>query len=83
MEERSLESISRELKRTSKKGLFNLVFSRMGLVMVLFFLHMGILFALFRWLSESLVQVYGASVVLALANCRPFCQTNSHRVPLK
>lgn len=66
MEERSLESISRELKRKSKKGLFNLVFSRMGLILLLFFLHLGIMFAVFRWLSASLLEVYGAAVVLAM-----------------
>lgn len=66
MEERSLETISREIKRKSKKGIFNLIFSRMGLVLLLFFLNMGIMFAVFRWLSASLLQVYGASIALAV-----------------
>lgn len=73
------ESMGMHLLRKDKKGLINIVvnvvFSRLGLILLLFLIQVFILLSVFLWFSEFLPQYMGISVVfivimvLYLFNC--------------
>lgn len=52
------------LLNKSKRGFFYILFSRLGVVLILLLLQVGVLFSLFRMFEEILPYIYGGAVVL-------------------
>lgn len=69
------ESMGMSLLRKGKKGLVSIVFSRLGLILVLFLIQVLILLSVFIWFGEFLPEYVGAAsvftviMVLYLFNC--------------
>ena len=60
------ENAGLRLWKKGKRGLFNIVFSRLGLILLLFFINFGILFLAYRWFEESIPQVNGVLVLIEI-----------------
>lgn len=64
------------LLRRGQRGVLHLIFSRLGLILLLLVFHVLLMFAAFRWFSRFLPQIYGGTVlftagmVLYLLNSR-------------
>ncbi len=64
------------LLKKGQRGIVKLIFSRMGMVLLLLVLNLGMLFAAFMWFEEFLPHVYGGTalftigMVLFLVNSR-------------
>lgn len=69
------ESTGMYLLKKGKKGLVSIVFSRLGLILVMFFIQVFFLFSIFRWFGRFLPHIMGSTVVftvimvLYLFNC--------------
>ena len=65
-----------QLLRKGQKGLIHLIFSRLGLILLLLAFHLFLMFGAFRWFGKFLPHIYGgtilftASMVLYLLNSR-------------
>lgn len=63
------------LLKKGKQGLINIVFSRLGLIVLLFFINFGSIILLYHWFSESVPEIHGMLgvleilMVLYLFNC--------------
>ena len=55
----------KEIVEKSKKGFFHVVFGRMGIIVLLLLLQVGILFALFGWLQEYVIYAYSSLWLLS------------------
>lgn len=70
------ESKGLSLLKKGQKGLVHAVFSRLGLILLLFLIQLGLLFSVFRWFGAFLPHIYGgvvlftAVMVLLLLNSR-------------
>lgn len=56
----------KEIVEKSKKGFFHVVFGRMGIIVLLLLLQIGILFSLFGWLQEYVIYAYGSLWLLSV-----------------
>ncbi len=54
------------LLKKGQKGVFKMIFSRLGIVLVLLALNIGLLLALFGWFTEFLPHVYGGTALFIL-----------------
>lgn len=64
---KQIEEQGLNLLKKGQKGLFHVVFSRVGLMVVLLVLQFMILFAGFAWFKEALPHIYGGSTIFAVA----------------
>lgn len=62
MEERKERSVMRLLQK-GKRSLISSVFSRMGLIVALLLLQLGLLFCIFFWFSEFIPHLFGSTMV--------------------
>lgn len=60
------ENIGIRLLDKGRKGIFRLIFSRAGLVLLLLALNFGLLFAAFSWVSDRMLQVYGLTAIFVV-----------------
>ena len=63
MEQRK-ESEGISLLRKGQKGLMSVIFSRMGIIILLFVLQIFLIFAAFRWFAGLLPHLFGLAVLL-------------------
>ena len=61
------QNMGMRLLETGKRGLLQIVFSRMGLIILLLALHVALLFCAFRWFESFLPHIYGGAVLLTVA----------------
>lgn len=61
------ENVGLRLWKKGKQGLLNIVFSRLGLITLLFFINIGFMFLAYKWFSESIPQL--TSVLTLLEIC--------------
>ena len=54
------------LLKQGQRGLVHLIFSRMGLILLLLAFHIFLLFSAFRWFESFLPHIYGGAVVFTL-----------------
>lgn len=54
------------LWKKSKQGLMSIVFSRLGLIVLFFFVNFGIIFLAYRWFAEFIPQVNGVFTLFEL-----------------
>ncbi len=54
------------LLKKGQKGIFKMIFSRMGIVLILLLLNIGFLFAVFGWFEEFLPHFYGGTALFIL-----------------
>ena len=47
----------------SRKGIISLVFSRTGIIAVLFLLQIWLMFAVFRWFEGFLPHIFGGAII--------------------
>lgn len=52
------------LIKKGKKGFFAVIFSRLGIIVLLFWFQVFVLFAAMRWFTEFMPQLFGVSVVV-------------------
>lgn len=70
------ESTGIRLLKKGHQGLLHIVFSRLGLMLLLFFIQLGVLFSLFQIFEEHIPQVLGSTalfsiiIIIALINSR-------------
>ena len=65
MEEKNTrESQGLSLLKKGQKGLFAVIFSRLGIIVLLFLLQLFLLFAIARWFSQFLAHLYALSIVM-------------------
>ncbi len=60
------QNMGMRLLETGKRGLLQIVFSRMGLIILLLALHVALLFCAFRWFESFLPHIYGGAVLLTV-----------------
>jgi len=60
------ENVGLRLWKKGKQGLFNIVFSRLGLITLLFFINVGFMLFIYMWFSESIPQLTGVLTVFEL-----------------
>ncbi len=60
------ETTGLRLLKKGQKGVHKLIFSRMGIVLVLLLLNVGLLLAVFGWFEEFLPHVYGGTALFTL-----------------
>lgn len=60
------ENAGLRLWKKSKQGLISIVFSRLGLILLLFFVNFGLMFLAYRWFAESIPQVNGVLTLFEL-----------------
>ncbi|MBQ9983360.1 MAG: cardiolipin synthase [Lachnospiraceae bacterium] len=60
------QSAGLRLWKKSKQGLISIVFSRLGLIVFLFFINFGLMFLAYRWFAESIPQVNGVLTIIEL-----------------
>ena len=53
------------LIQKGKKGFLSLIFSRLGLILLLLILQVALLIAVFCWFEEFLPHIYGAAVLFS------------------
>lgn len=55
-------------KKTSnaKSGVFRVVFSRTGIILLLILLQIGLFFSIFYYLKEYMTYIYGAMTILGV-----------------
>ena len=53
------EHVGLRLLKRGKQGLLNIVFSRLGLITLLFFINVGFMLLAYSWFSESMPQLTG------------------------
>ena len=69
------ENVGLRLWKKGKQGLINIVFSRLGLITLLFFCNVGFMFFTYKWFSESTAQLTGLltvfeiGMIIYLFNC--------------
>lgn len=69
------ENAGLRLWKKGKQGLWNIVFSRLGLITLLFFLNVGLLLLTYNWFRESIPQLTGiltifeVCMIIYLFNC--------------
>ena len=54
------------LLKKGQKGIFHAIFSRFGLILVLLFFQVLILFSIFRWFEEFLPHILGGTVLFTV-----------------
>lgn len=70
------EDMGISLITKSKRSILSLIFSRLGLILILLILQVALMIAAFCWFEEFLPHIYGAAIlfsagmVLYLLNCR-------------
>lgn len=60
------ENVGLRLWKKGKQGLFTIVFSRLGLITLLFFINVGFMLLAYKWFSESMPQFTGILTILEL-----------------
>lgn len=55
------------LLKKGQKGFIHLIFSRLGLIVLLLILHIFLLFGIFHWFRNALPHIYGGTVVFIVA----------------
>lgn len=63
---RENETMGIHLVEQGKKGIFSTIFSRLGIILVLFLLQLFLLFSLFRWFESFLPEIYGGTFLFSL-----------------
>ena len=69
------EHVGLRLLKRGKQGLLNIVFSRLGLITLLFFINVGFMLLAYSWFSESMPQLTGVLtafeilMIIYLFNC--------------
>ena len=58
------ESQGLSLLKKGQKGLFAVIFSRLGIIVLLFLLQLFLLFAAARWFSQFMAHLYALSIVM-------------------
>ena len=65
-EERTKESEGLSLLKRGQKGLFAVVFSRLGVIVLLFLLQLFVVFAAFRWFANYMPHMFGLAACVDL-----------------
>ena len=55
------------LLRKGQKGIIHLIFSRLGLILLLLAFHVFLLFCVFRWFANFLPHLYGGTILFTTA----------------
>ena len=61
------ESKGLRLLKQGQKGFFHLIFSRLGLIVLLLAFHIFLLFSVFHWFEKFLPHIYGGAILLTVA----------------
>ena len=61
------ESKGLRLLKQGQKGFFHLIFSRLGLIVLLLAFHIFLLFSVFHWFERFLPHIYGGAILLTVA----------------
>ena len=56
-----------QLLKKGQKGLIHMVFSRLGLIVLLLAFHVFLMFAAFRWFGKFLPHIYGGTILFTAA----------------
>ncbi len=67
------------LLKKSQKGIFTMIFSRMGLILLLLLINIGLLFSVFSWFSEFLPHFFGGNALFTV--CLVIYLINSQTEP--
>lgn len=60
------ENVGLRLWKKGKQGLLNIVFSRLGLITLLFFINIGFMLLVYKWFSESMPQLTGVLTIFEI-----------------
>ncbi len=60
------EHVGMRLWKKSKQGLLSIVFSRLGLIMLFFFINVAFMLLIYRWFRSAMPQVTGVLTILEI-----------------